>query len=279
MRITKIALKTHNPYREVFDLNFRDHESVSPYIVKAITGLDGDEITPRFYPESISSTGAFYDMTLQPRTLVMRIALNPDFSAGESYSSLRDSVYKAIASQRTGKVYLTLYDGDDIMGYLDGFITKFEAPHFSKVPEIQVTIRCDDPYIRGHGVDAPVDFATGEMFIDDQVSTAPHGFVMRAVVAITTDTFNIRDANNYNHLFRVHHPVNFNFGEVIVISSVAGDRYIHLEDGPIVYNIAEMIYPGSIWPTVFPGMNEFTITPVGMFAITNITYKQTFWGV
>src|SRR5215510_8111613 len=138
MRISNITLNANES--EICDFGFRDPTTRNQYIAKAIIGLDSDEIVSKFYAFGLDSKNRFYDLAIKEREVVIRIALNPNRVISDTYSDLRDDLYKAISASRTGEVQLYFYSGATLIAELSGFITKFEVPHFSKIAEVQITI-------------------------------------------------------------------------------------------------------------------------------------------
>ncbi len=91
---------------DVCVLSFRDPTHANPYNVKEIIGLDADEIVPRFYGGSGNSK--FYNLLLEKREIVIRVELNPKFGEFETFSDLRDKLYRLIASSRTGIIQISV---------------------------------------------------------------------------------------------------------------------------------------------------------------------------
>lgn len=145
MKLTSIEIHPTGS-SEIAVLSFRDPGSVNPYNVKGITGLDAEAIVPKHYKGSGSSN--FYHMSLENREIAFRIGLNPRFSEYDTYSDLRDALYKMIASSRTGKLQLQFKNGIEVVAAISGSISKFETPLFDKTPEVQITITCDEPMLK-----------------------------------------------------------------------------------------------------------------------------------
>src|SRR6478736_1977443 len=177
MRVTNITLNANE--EEVAEFAFRNPKSTGTYVAKAIVGLDADEIVPKFYGFSLDGSQRFFDRSQKKRDVVMRIALNPRRVINETYSDLREEIYKAVASNRTGEVELHFYSGATLVAYLSGYLTKIEVPHTTKTPEMQITIHCDQPFLRAVNpvrLEANHISATNPVVIADSLSTAPHGF-------------------------------------------------------------------------------------------------------
>jgi hypothetical protein len=194
MRVTRIAL--YSTDEEIVEFDLQRANPQSKYVVRAMAGTDIDEVTPRFTGFSYDGTKRFYEPKLKPRDIVIRLVLNPKFKVNETPSDIRDSLYKQIASTRTGQLELRFYVGGSTVAKINGYITKFEAPVFTQTPEVQITFHCKDPIFRGI---APVEYLTADLpdaqliQIPDSISTAQHGFTVQTTFFTTSSFYNIQD--------------------------------------------------------------------------------------
>src|SRR4029077_11294562 len=133
---------------EAISFSLSKSDPSAQYMVRNMIGLDTEELIPRFYGFGLVTGPKYYDFKLKPRLIVIRIVLNPRFNIDESYSDVRDTLYRAISAARTGLVTLQFNSGGTTVAQIMGFITKFEVPYFTPLPEVQITVRCDDPMFR-----------------------------------------------------------------------------------------------------------------------------------
>lgn len=277
MRITSVELHPAGS-SAVCVLSFRDPGRQNPYSVKAIVGLDADEIVSRYYGGSGST--AKYNLSLVKREPVIRISLNPRAAQGETYSSLRDELYKMIASSRTGLLELQFKDGSTVVAAISGFVTKLEAPHFEKEPEVQLTIDCEDGLLR-----APTDTIVSLVGLDpasttilDNASTAPHGLKLEIGIIGPVNDILIKNPDDPTWQFNAP-GVALNAGDVLQISSEEGAKYFQfLRDG-YTWGLANKIVAGSVWPIMFPGATKLGLTPSVNLHWNSISYRRTYWGV
>lgn len=282
MKITNIDVYSANPER-IINFNFRDPTSQNPYIVKQIIGLDADEITPKFYGVSLLSKDKYYDLSSKKRELVILLGLNPDFSTGKSYSDLRDDIYRFVSASRTGAVQLRFKNGTVVKAAISGFITKVEAPVFTKTQEAQITISCRDSMLLGLD-EVNVDISSLDptlTTITDDESTAPHG--MRFGIKFSTNVINflIKDAVDPTWKFEVNLTgsplVQFQNNDVLHLSSEFNNKHLYLVRGASTSQLADRIISNSIWPIIFPGENTFVCPPNVTWEY--ILYYPTYWGV
>lgn len=159
MKLTSVEIHPENS-SNILVLSFRDPRRNNPYNVKTIIGLDADQIVPRFYGVSGNSTSKFYELSLENREIIVSVELNPNFTDSESYSDLRDELYKMISSSRTGKVQLQFKNGVEVLAAISGFVSKLESPHFERTQTVQITIKCDEPMLKAV---TPVVVAVGSI--------------------------------------------------------------------------------------------------------------------
>lgn len=282
MRVTSIDVHASNS-EKALSLSFRDPTSTSLYIAKAILGLDAEEIMAKFSSVGPWSSTKFYEMLLTKRNIVLQVALNPNASRKQSYSSLRDDLYRIISASRSGAIELRFKDGDRVVAAVSGFVEKVESPQFERSPEAHVTIKCADPMLKGlEQVNEDVSVFTPDLatLIDDE-STAPHGFRFGMMFSDKTVEFAIQDGEDPTWIFEVNLTgsplINFKPGDELHFSSEHNNRYLFLVRNFDVIHLVDRVVPTSIWPIMFPGPNLFTCTDAA--AWDYLTYYPTYWGV
>jgi hypothetical protein len=283
MKLTSIGMVSSNG-TEVATFSFRDPGSLNPYIARAILGLDAEEIVPRFYGMSFSQGKKYYSLSLPPRDIVLQILLNPNFTMEKSHSELRDELYRAISSSRTGIVTLKFYNEDVEVAQVSGFVTKFANQLFEQQPQVDITLNCEDPMLRSPvAIDIPaaVEAPGNAPPITDDLSTAPHGFAFRLHFTADTTQFYIQDTAAEWRFTVVPGVINgqtgFKSGDELVFSSDHTGRVLTHIRGPVQTPIVDKIQPGSVWPILFHGLNQFENTPeVSWFYIR---HYPAYWGV
>lgn len=280
MKVTSVEIRPANS-SNVTVLSFRDPTRQNPYNVKAILGLDADNIVPKFYGVSGTSATAFYNLSVEDREIVMAIALNPDFSAGKSYSDLRDDLYRTIQSSRTGQVQLRFLNEAVVVAAMSGFVTKVEAPQFEQNQEVRITLDTGKELLQA--LNPVIVDVTGLdpvlTTIVDDISTAPHAFDFEMAFSGFVATFSITNPFDPDWSFEVSPVGGFGNGDVLHFSSNQKDKKLYIQRGPTVIQLADVIAPGSIWPIMFPGDNPFACENDTMLDWVSISYYPTYWGV
>lgn len=278
MKLTSVELHPADSSEKAV-LSFRDPGAKNPYNVKGITGLDADALVPKFYRGT--GTQNFYNLSLENRQIVIRVGLNPQFAEYQSYSDLRDALYRMIASSRTGKLQLQFKDRDHVEAYISGTVSKLEAPLFEKTQEIQITLTCDDPMLRSPEavLIQPLAEAISSqtLIVEDKKSTAPHGFSFDIKFTAHVGAFQIEpEDGSWNYILQ---PLGgFEEDDVLMFSSDWNNKSVIIKRGFSYIPIADGIYPGSVWPILFPGRNKFEVNTANI-EWQQIWFYPTYWGV
>lgn len=258
----------------------------NPFVVMSMTGTDADQIIPRYYGSGAETGTQWHDLTLRPREITMRIGLNPDYKVGLKPSYLRDTLYKAIATHRNGRVLVKFLEDGVAGGVIYGFITRFEAPLFTKTPQIQLTIFCRDPLIRSEARTsiniAGLDLEN--LVLVDPISTAPHGFQFVADITTFTATevtFSIREKElNPDWNFWFYYPLAFGDGTLLYFSSEVNNKYLYKTVGGLPEYLLGYVDVGSQWPVMFPGENSYFVQFDGVeFVWDSVSFYETHWGI
>jgi hypothetical protein len=268
---------------EAITFNLRAVNSDDRYQVRNILGLDAEEILPKFYGFGLNTKARMYDLRLKPRDIILRVILNPNFRVDESYSDIRDDLYRSISAARTSQVVLHFKAGPTIVARIYGFITKFEVPYFVKLPEVQFTINCNDPLFRAINpvLFAPAQLATvNPVLLPDSLSTAPHGFTFQATFKAAAASFTIQDLPTQPEWQFVVTPTGgFLTGDVLYFSSEYLNKYCYMVRGGVTTYLMDKIAPTSVWPMIFPGQNSFQFVNLASINWNTLQYYAAYWGV
>lgn len=282
MRVTGVDLYSAN-LEEAISFSLLGADRKSEYEVRTILGLDSEEIIPKYYASNINGTKKFYNFGMKPREIVLRIVLRPRFELDESYADVRDRLYRAISANRTGLVTLQFRAGGTTIAWIAGSIIRFEASHFTQLPEVQLTIRCNDPMLKGL---APVVWEDTELtssnpvLIPDSLSTAPHGFYMEATFTGNVASFTIQDLeNDPEWKFKITPSGGFLTNDKLYFSSEYSNKFIYIVRSGNAIHLSDKIDAASVWPILFPGQNEFHFENLASVDLDLIRFYPSYWGV
>ena len=247
MRVTGVELSSDNA--NIFTFGTSEVASTDKYLIKTIVGLDADELNRKFYGFGAQSNSKFYRYGVTKREIVLRVVLNPNYSINESFSEIRDELYRTISASRTGLINLLFTGGGAALATISGYISKFEVPYFSKTPELQITIQCPDPMLRGY---SPVEYDQGEiasqnpLIISDSLSTAPHGFSFSVEFVSNTTEFVIQDEETSPEwTFRIIPSGGFYAGDTLYMSSEYGNKKLYIDRLGEITPLMDRIEPGQ----------------------------------
>lgn len=282
--MTLTSLSLINGTQPAVTLNIGDPTKENQFLVKKIEGLDGDQMSPYFTGFNQDADAKFYEFITTPREIVVLIQLNPRFHLGESIKDLRDLLYRRIQPNRKGTTTILFNSGQNTLCKIDGFITKFEAPLFDKTPTVKITFYCPDRMFKGL---SPVTHTSAELgsgnvkSFSDNVSTAPHGMVMTISIALALSVLNIQDREvDPEWAFSVYpEESTFQIGDIIVVSSEFGNRYVSITRAGITTYLMHRVHPDSVWPLVFDGINSYYFSTHTSFTVTSIAHTYSFWGI
>lgn len=287
MRVTDISLYSNNV--EFINFSLIKADPLAQYVIRNITGLDAENIIHKFYGFGAQTISKYYDFRLSPRDIVMKIALNPHFRLAETYSDVRDDLYRAISSARTGLITIYFNAVGTSIAQITGFISKFEISHFEEVPEVTMTIHCDDPIFRAVNpvvytavdVSPMVQTLTGPpTVVADGDSTAPHGFALQLKVDSAIPQLTIQDAyDDPEWKFQIIPNGGFILDDVLHFSSEFSNKELYIDRSGTIIHLMDRIQPGSIWPIIFPGANEFYLMEFSSFTLEELSFHAAYWGV
>lgn len=201
------------------------------------------------------------------RNIVLTLSYEPDYAL-TSIGELRSQLYRYLMPRMP--VTLQLFIDDVHFANVSGRVESFETSHFSKDPEVAVSILCFDPDFV-----APTDssiFGT---------NTSPDGSTVQTYNYTGTTKTGFR-FGVYNHVWNeafstleleVVGPsgvsekltINADFPPSRSVSIVTIPRekaaYIEESEGP--YSVLFGVAHGSVWPSLYPGPNIIRVKADG----------------
>lgn len=267
----------------IASFNVAGVSSTDPYILKASTGLDATDILAIDY--GFGTTGnRFLEMMMETREIVLRIRLNPKYFPNGKRQDLRESLYKAISSARDPKLFFDLCYEDEIVATISGVMTKLESSHFTATPEVQLTLRCEQPIFKAPERTVIDDISSlSEVFtIDVDEGSAPTGFKGSFIINNPVSLFGLQ-GEDWN--FTINKA--FYAGDVIYFSSEYENNELYVYSPSLVtidfdgiIHLSDKLSLHSMWPVLFPGENVFTVqSNPANFSYVEFSYFASYWGV
>jgi hypothetical protein len=245
--------------------------------IRDITGLEPVKATISRTPLGSIDGESFNGAAVPARNIVLTLGLNPDWDVW-TMSKLRRLLYAYFMPKLL--VRLVIENDDmppvEIYGHVEGC----EQNMFTKDPEIQVSIVCEDPYFTAlepvvlTGISSnPVDIDYGGsvetgMVVEISEATLPAPIVI-----------GIQVGNPLLSTFQVNATVSAS--SYLIMSSVLGKKYVrNVEQGTgVITNRLAQLQDGYIWPTLQPGLNHFKIVTDNGVQDWQLTYFERYGGL
>lgn len=281
MKITHLDVVSEDT--NIFSLSMQKTPTSDKFLLKASAGLDADQIVRQFYGFGKQTKPPYFLSKMPNRVVTLRIQLNPNFRVRESYSDIRDDLYRAISLNRTGVLELLFRSGGAAMARLTGYITRFEVPLSSEIPEVQITIQCTDSMLRGLNpvILTQADYGGGNpVTLGDNISTSPHGMSMIVTCINDDGFFRVQDKLSFPEwVFQIIPDGGFLTDDIIHLEGEFNNVNVYMERGEEIIPLMDKIESGSLFPVVFPKRNIYYIYDSNNFEVTEISYTPTYWGV
>lgn len=243
--------------------------------VKDVQGLD--PVKADISTQALASTDGeqFTGGHLPNRNIVLTLRPNPDWVT-HTYDSLREIVYKYFIPKAL--VNLIFHVGpDNTMIEIFGYVENITDNHFSKEPEYIVSIICPDPFFTaqdpveysGSNI-LPEDFDTGKTIVTVN-GNVPIGFFTKItwVDGDLPSILYIQVGNQVLSYFALKSGIGaedepgFDLGDSVLleVDSVPLRKFVRNVniDPATIVNKLSAIQPGSSWPVLQPGVNDFAV--------------------
>lgn len=227
------------------------------YYIKSIDGLDPTDRNVAI--SRTASGGKFQGVTDEDREVVALIGLNPDWDAGETPKILRENLYTMMYTGYDPRVDIQLVSGIFPVAHEYAYVSKFEAAIFDENPAVQITFTCLNSTFRAF---EPTTYNPSELSETApdiyNYGTAETGFQFAVKFTGTKDKWSIKQAENQS--IGMHFDMTFNDGDVLAVSTIPGQKYVHWnKHRGKVKNMLGILTTDSEWIQLHPGHNHFIV--------------------
>jgi len=278
--LTRVDLQSESP----FYLNVRDARPDDSVIVDKIEGLDPPAVD-LFMGDYARDGGYYSGRRVSRRNVVFYLTFNPDYSAGETVTGLRDILYRAFMDPNTSPtndaLKIVLKDDEVRDRYLTGYVEKFENDIFNPETSVQISMICPNPFL----IDDEATIGTGNgptlPFVYN--GSAESGIQIRARVTTSTNQLNFQLNNDT--------PATLNYafqaGDEVTINSKRGERGIFLNRGGNWSSLLYTMTSASPWPELHRRENTVSVfgTPTTQApkpVVANVfeySFRGHYWGI
>ena len=128
----------------------------------------------------------------------------------------------------------------------------------------------------------PADLpSTNPVKLTDDLSEAPHGFSFKIEFTAVTASFVIQDdPTTPDWQFELTPATSFQIGDELHFSSEYGAKRLFWDKAVGTdIELMDKVESGSVWPQVFPGLNNLYFMQIANFDWLELTYYPAYWGL
>jgi hypothetical protein len=251
--------------------------------IRNIDGLDPVKASVNTSPYGSVDGASFVGSSVLSRNIVLTLHPNPDWDTW-TFESLRRLLYSYFMPKRATR--LVFFSDDMPPVEISGVVESCEVNLFSKDPEILVSIVCPSPYFTA--VDATVITGQtvrpdGNVVVVDYKGTIETGIKVKVTsVADPAPTdIGIQIGDPILTFFAIYASVDTS--TYFEVSSVPLQKYVqnvNIGTGVITNLLSKVhVQEGSLWPTLQPGENEFSVVTDQGTQDWELSYFECFGGL
>lgn len=249
-------------------LNLTQNES--NYQVVGIEGLQPPAATINLSKNANMDGSTFNSSYLNERNIVLTVKLRGEVEKN------RLKLYEFLG---TGDYCKIFYSNGSRQVYCEGHAESIENDMFSESQEVQISIICENPYLYALNLiymDISKDFNVFEfpfsieesgaelssLELNRRASVLNLGEAPTGIEMTLHSTMHVRNPIIYNESTGDFLKLNtdLNVGEIIIINTNKGKKYIKKYVDGVEYNILNTLVGGSTWHQLKVGANAFVYT-------------------
>lgn len=249
----------------------------APFLVKAVDGLGPPE------GEVVNSDNAqgpsyFQQRRFPNREVVVRVGLYPNWLTTERPDDLRNQLYALLEPGWGSTIQIQLRLGGGVVVYSTGVVKRIEPNHFSKDPEVQITIDCADAAWLGPTV---VDLiTTGGSATSPNIlnpGSVRTGFIMQYQLSGAVTSFYLQEYNNSSNRLQLSSLSGMQAADIIEFNTNFGSLRARYQRAGVWSNLNSNITSESQWVQAPPGLSRVTVSTTGSFV--SFTTQPKYWGI
>jgi len=244
------------------------------FILKSIEGLGPPEFLVNI-GKTLLQGGIYQGNHPQQRQLVIRVGLNPDYSVGETVEGLRETLYGMVVPTLD---YLTfqIWDDTTLTAIAKGWVSKFEAVPFSKDPEVQITVECQDAYfVAPEFLDLDLSGMSKSVLTIDNIGSTPTGFYLQITLTASLSSFSLIRSSPTDEIFTTH---AFLSGDTFEVDTRDGLRDVYSVRSGVKTSLLDVTVFDPGWLQLRRGINSFAMSSTS-FNYSNCVYTPHYLGV
>lgn len=214
----------------------------------------------------------------EKRNLIFTIGLIPDF-VNTSVSALRHNLYNFFMPKSV--VTLRFFRTDGVPVRISGRVETFDAPIFTRDPQVSISIVCFDPDFLIDEITTPgFSNQTGAPMTVNYAGTVSSGIVLELSVISPIDGFSVVSTRIGEVSKTLMYSGSLLAGDVVTLSTVPGDKFINRLRSSTLTSILAGVSPYSEWLSLDNGDNGFAVvTATSTPQPYNLKYRTRLGGL
>lgn len=251
---------------------------VTGFLLDEVEGLDPVKATITTSSFANLDGSQYQSSRREDRNIVLTILLEPDWSANQSVSDLRRSLYDYFMPK--SPVNLTFYSTSGNPVKIAGRVESFETPLFSADPAVKISIICFDPdfYEEVPLTIAGNTTATTTYVPHDYTGTAETGVLFTLNVNRTLGSFSIDVATALGQQ-TLSFTGSLLAGDVVKINTTPGVKSVRLTRAGAESSFLWGVSPESDWVSLKPGSNDIRVFATGAAIPFTMDYIRKYGGL
>ena len=246
--------------------------------IRNVEGLGPAKASVNTVPYGSIDGASFTGSLVEIRNILITVGLNPDWAVW-SMEALRRLLYAYFMPKLP--VRLIFNSNDDFPAVeITGYVETVEPTIFSKDVELVISIICPDPYFTAvePTVIAGLSNEAIEIDYNGSIEAGINVKVSQATLPEPT-LIGIQIGDPTLSFFRVVAGVTAT--KYFIMNSLPGQKYVqNVELGSgVITNLLPKMEVGSSWPTLDPGINDFTVITNAGVQDWELTYFERFGGL
>jgi tail protein len=279
------ALSATNSRGQLLSIPLED-EGIGFYI-RDIKGLDPVKATLVSSSFANMDGSQYQSSRREARNIVITLGLDPDYGV-KGVEELRKQLYAYFLPKLQIDMTYTMFDkfATDVLEqtldlHITGVIESFDAPLFTDDPQATISVMCFDPdFVDQNTVTfdgmSVSDLTETTVTYDGSIDT---GVYFRIMPDRELDAFTVYHRPPDQTLRTVDVQLPLIAGDILIISSVRGDKYANLISGGVQSSVLYGITPQSAWIELQEGDNSFRVYSDGDPVPFRIEYFNKYGGL
>lgn len=245
------------------------------YFIKDIDGLGPTDASLAMSSFADYDGSVFHGGRLNQRIIVMKIGYSPNYASNEGIGALRKQAYTWFPPK--SRVGLFINDLDRPRVYVYGYVERIEPVIFSKDPEMQITLVCEESYFASPSMLTLNGTAnTPVSLTDDIYGDAPSGFVLTMSPTANFSRLDIRNGKDPNIV--IEYP--FAAGDSIRVSTNPGSKYATVTRGGVTTPLLDRLVDSTVQMFIGPPATSFNVVTSGSLAVNyTLAFRPKWLGV